>query len=121
MKTTDPLAGWSECTHRGCPLADHEAVQPDDMDDIYDSGVAHGVQHINIGDVWLTAENAQSSSSMFAVIEHEEPGRESDEPRVVLCSDAAEAWDHQAIRTATARHNGWRVTYKVYELTEVNG
>ncbi|MER5608311.1 hypothetical protein AB0F93_03645 [Micromonospora tulbaghiae] len=48
----DPLNGWEPCGVTGCPLSDPEAAEPDDIDDMRDSGMAHGVQHVDIGDQW---------------------------------------------------------------------
>jgi hypothetical protein len=49
----DPLADWDTCDVPACPLVDPDAPEPDDIDDMLDTGMAHGVQHVQVGDVWL--------------------------------------------------------------------
>lgn len=47
-----PLDGWDLCKVPGCPLADIDAEEPDDIDDLRESGIAHGVQHADVSDQW---------------------------------------------------------------------
>lgn len=50
--TVYPLDGWDLCGVGGCPLGDPEAPEPDDIDEIEETGMAHGVRHVNISDHW---------------------------------------------------------------------
>ncbi|MEU4165093.1 MULTISPECIES: hypothetical protein [Micromonosporaceae] len=50
--TAGPLDGWDVCALTGCPLGDPDAAEPDDIDEIRDTGIAHGVRHVSISDHW---------------------------------------------------------------------
>lgn len=59
----DPLAGWDLCPVEGCPLADPNASEPDNIDEIEETGIAHGVQHVNISDHWLVSTRPASTAN----------------------------------------------------------
>ena len=54
VTTAHPLTGWDVCNHPGCPLTDPAAPEPDNIGDLLDTGIAHGVQHLDISDQWWT-------------------------------------------------------------------
>ncbi|MEV7267042.1 hypothetical protein AB0N38_26120 [Micromonospora aurantiaca] len=64
----DPLAGWKPCSTAGCPLSDPDAPEPDDIDDMRDTGMAHGVRHVDISDHWWVP-TANANDRVLAVAE----------------------------------------------------
>ncbi|MFY1599826.1 hypothetical protein [Micromonospora sp. WMMD737] len=62
--TAGPLDGWDVCSVTGCPLGDPDAAEPDNIDEIEETGIAHGVRHVNISDHWWIDTRPQSPQGL---------------------------------------------------------
>ncbi|MFY1599538.1 hypothetical protein [Micromonospora sp. WMMD737] len=71
--TAGPLDGWDVCAVTGCPLSDPDAAEPDNIDEIGETGIAHGVRHVNISDHWWIntdpSQLAHDNANVLAVAE----------------------------------------------------